>query len=168
MVPSEGTVTDLFQCEVRFQEDESRQSPGRLVGTLIRYGVKSSDRAEMFMPESLYWPKEGILIDEQHNRAAPILRATPFLEGQELKVDAPVPDTQRGRDAITNVRAGVLTGLSVTFHSEKETRSKGIREIRRAFLPRAGLVDVGSYKEATVEIRRKVFDLNREDLLRWL
>ena len=60
------------------------------------------------MAGSLYFPENGILIDEQHNRSAPILRVKPVLEGRTLTVSGRLPDTQRGRDAGTNIKEGVL------------------------------------------------------------
>ena len=47
----------------------------------------------------------------------------------------------------------MLTGLSVEFRSEAEGKRGPLREIRRALLGAAGLVDTASYKESTVEIR---------------
>ena len=123
---------------------------------------------EMFMADSLHFPPAGIILDEQHNRSAPIMRVQPVLSGKTLSVSGRIPDTTRGRDAATNIREGVLTGLSVTFYAEKEERRGGVRKILRAFCPRAGLVDSGSYSEALVEVRAKVWQLSQEDLLRWL
>ena len=119
---------DKLVCEVRYQEDETRQSPGRLTGTLVTYEERASDRRELFKAGSIRWPETGIVINEQHNRQAPIVRAVPFLDGTEVKIDTPLPDTQRGRDAATNLREGVLTGLSLEFYAEQgkcEERSPG-------------------------------------------
>ena len=161
-------MADEILMEVRFEQDPDRQGPGLLTGTLMIYGSKASDRQEMFMPGSLHFPEKGIVIDEQHNRQAPIMRVQPVLSGKTLSVSGRLPDTTRGRDAATNIREGVLTGLSVTFHAEREERRGGVRKILRAFCPRAGLVDSGSYSEALVEVRSKVWQLSQEDLLRWL
>ena len=62
-----------------------------------------------------------------------------------MKIDAAVPNTVRGRDAVTNIREGVWTGLSVEFHSRSEGRRGNLREIRSAYLGAAALVDVGAY-----------------------
>ena len=43
-------------------------------------------------------------LNEQHNRQAPIMRFTPELDGKELRIDAALPDTQRGRDAATMIK----------------------------------------------------------------
>ena len=69
------------------------------------------------------------------------MRFTPALDGKELRIDAALPDTQRGRDAATMIKNGTFTGLSIEFRSELEGRSAGVREIRRAHLAAAALVD---------------------------
>ena len=60
----------------------------------------------------------------------------PRLEGDALTIDVPLPNTARGRDAATNVREGVLTGLSVAFKAIREGRRGKLREIRQAVLVR--------------------------------
>ena len=159
---------DTLTCEIRFAEDPSRMSPGRLTGTLLTYETRAGDRPELFARGALHWPENGIVINDQHDRRAAIVRAIPFLDGDELKIDAPLPDTQRGRDAATNVREGVLTGLSVEFHAEQEGRRDGLREIRRAFMPAAGLVDSPSYRGSVVEVRGESQDHWKRTLLRRL
>ena len=99
---------DELVFEIRQADDPTRESAGRITGVLMRYEERARDRPEVFARASLSWPAEGIVINEQHNRLAPILRAIPFLDGDEVKIDAPVPNTTRGRDAITNIREGVL------------------------------------------------------------
>ena len=39
---------DELRCAIEYREDESRQSPGRIVGVLIAYGERALDRAEKF------------------------------------------------------------------------------------------------------------------------
>ena len=143
-----------IRCAIELRQDETRQGPGRIVGTLIKYGERAHDRAETFAPGALRWPEGGIILNEQHNRQAPILRFTPELDGAELRIDAQLPDTQRGRDAATMIRNGTLTGLSIEFLAESEGRAAGVREVRRAVLAGAALVDSPSYK-TTVEVRSK-------------
>ena len=76
----------------------TRESPGVLSGVLMHYGTKARDRPEMFEMNSLHWDPSGIIIREQHNRQAPILRAVPYLEGRELRINSPLLNTTRGRD----------------------------------------------------------------------
>ena len=161
---------DSLLCEVRFEVDETRLSPGRLVGTLVTYEVRAKDRPELFTRGALSWPDGGIVVNEQHNRQAPIVRAVPFLDGDALKIDAKLPDTSRGRDAAVNVREGVLTGLSVEFYARQEGRRAGLREIRAASLVAAGLVDSPSYGDSLAEVRERsgpFWQLDSESL-RWL
>ena len=161
---------DNLLIEVRYVEDDTRQSPGRLTGTLLTYGEQSRDRPELFRAGALAWDDGGIIINEQHNRAAPIVRTIPFLVENELRIDTPLPNTQRGRDAATNVKDGLLTGLSVEFAKNGLVASmvNGIREIRSARLVAAGLVDLASYKGSTVEIRQGNAATNLELVLPWL
>ena len=60
-------MKDTIDVELRFSEDESRQSPGILTGTLMTYETRASDRPEKFEQDSLEWAKDGIVIYEQHN-----------------------------------------------------------------------------------------------------
>ena len=160
---------ESLACEVRYEVDESRLSAGRLRGVIIRYEKQAGDRKEIVARGAFYWRDGGIVINDQHRRESAILRTVPFLDGDDVKIDAPLPDTQAGRDAATNVRDGVLTGLSVEMVTEAEGRRQGLREIRRARLVRAGLVDDPSYKDSKVEIRAhgSYWQLDRE-MLRWL
>ena len=150
-------ASDLIKFEVRYAEDETRASPGRMVGTLLTYETRAADRPEMFTRGALRWQAHGIIIDEQHNREAPILRAVPFVDGDTVKIDQRVPDTQRGRDAVTNVREGVFTGLSVTFKAIQQEYRGALRVIRQAYLGRAALVDDPSYGDSLVEVRAKLW-----------
>ena len=80
---------------MEFRQDESRESPGLLAGVLMTYGTKAADRPEMFLQDSLHWPAEGILIREQHNRQAPIVKVVPYVEGREVRINAPLLNDTR-------------------------------------------------------------------------
>ena len=155
---------------LEYRQDETRESPGMLSGVLMHYGTKARDRPEMFEMNSLHWDPSGIIIREQHNRQAPILRAVPYLEGRELRINSPLLNTTRGRD-ISEAMKGpnpLFSGLSVEFQAEKESRRGGVRVITSALLGGAALVDSPSYKDSLVEVRSKSWQLSQEDLLRWL
>ena len=157
---------DELRCLLEFRADESRQSPGRIVGTLLTYELRARDRAEVFASGALTWEEDGIVLNEQHNRKAPIFRFVPVVEDNEVRIDAALPDTMRGRDAATMIRNGTLRGLSVEFRSLKEHRSAGVRRITSAHLGGAGLVDSGSHGNQ-VEVRsKKVLTPGR--ILGWL
>ena len=151
---------DEIRCSIEVRADETRQSPGRIVGTLVTYGQPASDRPERFAPGALSWEERGIVLNEQHNRQAPILRFVPVVDGAEVRIDAPLPDTQRGRDMATMIRNGTMTGLSIEFRAVSERRIAGVREVGAARLLGAAVVDSGSYKGG-LEIRRREADRKR-------
>ena len=45
---------DTFDCEIRFEEDASKLSPGRLTGTLLTYEQRAGDRPEVFAAGALH------------------------------------------------------------------------------------------------------------------
>ena len=141
-----------IRCAIEYRADDTRQSPGRIVGTLLTYEQRASDRAEVFADGALRWDDGGVVLNEQHNRQAPIMRFTPTVEGQEVRIDAALPDTQRGRDAATMVRNGTMRGLSIEFRALEEGRRAGMREVRAARLLGAALVDDPSYR-GQLEVR---------------
>ena len=157
-------MSEQFSCEVRFEEDPTRQSPGRLTGTLIEYEKRAKNLAEMFGEGSLEWDDGGVLITEQHSRSQPIVRAIPFVDGRSVKIDVPLPNTARGRDTAVNVREGVLQGLSVEFVAQQVERRNGMRFIKRARLVRASVVDSPEYAGSGVEVRHQAHEDNRPRL----
>lgn len=160
-------MSEQLLCEIRFAIDETREGPGRLTGVLVTYERRAADRPEIVKANAFRWPTAGIVINAQHDRKAAVVRAVPFVDGLDLRIDAKLPDTSAGRDAAVNVREGLWTGLSTEFHAEQTTRVGGVREIRQAILTAAALVDLPSYAEATVEVRQRYWQIDRE-ILRWL
>ena len=75
--------------------------------------------------------------------------------GDQVVLDAPLPDTTAGRDAAAEIRSGLLPGLSVEFRATRERMAGGVRRIRSALLTGAGLVDSPSYSGSTVEVRQR-------------
>ena len=144
-----------IRCALEVREDTTREHAGILTGTLLTYGERASDRPEQFEAGALSWPADGVVLREQHDRKQPLARFTPTVEGNEVRVAIPLPDTQRSRDALTNVRAGVFRGLSVEFRAVSERYEAGVRVITAAALGGAGLVDDPSYKGSRVEVRDK-------------
>ena len=141
-------------CQIEIRQDESRLSPGRVCGTLLTYGERALDRPEVFAVGSIDWPEVGIILNEQHNRQSPIVRFVPRVEGRALLIDQPLPDTTRGRDMAIMVRNGTLQGLSIEFRPLKESTVGGVRNISKAVLTGAALVDAGSYR-TSVELRER-------------
>ena len=149
-------MSDFINIPVEIRQDEKdKQSPGRLTGVLMAYGQGASDRREEFMPGSLEWPEGGIVLNEQHNRQAPIMRVIPEIRGDNIVIDSPLPDTQRGRDMAVMIRNKTLTGLSIEFRAITDRIVNGVRKISKAALLGAGLVDCPSYEAAKVAVRNK-------------
>ena len=123
-------------------------------GTILTYGERASDRAEVFEPGSLFWPDEGIVLNRQHTRAAPIMRIIPEVRENVVVVDVPLPDTVAGRDAAAEVRAKLFRGLSMEFRAVRQAYVNGVRRIQEAVLAGVALVDTPSYGGSTAEVRR--------------
>ena len=154
-------MADEFRCAIELRADESMASPGRLVGTLLTYGQRAGDRAELFEPGALTWPANGIVLRRQHVREAPIARVIPELRGNDVVIDYPLPDTTAGRDAAIEVRNGTLPGLSLEFRATAQRYVGGLRRISAAILTGAGLVDDPSYKGSRVEVRARRSGMRR-------
>ena len=147
-------MNDTIIVDVYFDAGDSYASPGRLTGILATFGELASDRPDVFDRGSLVWDDGGFVLNEAHNRQAPITRITPTLDGDTLRVDHALPPTQRGRDAATLVADKTLTGLSVELDrgSIRATTRNGIRHISHARIVGAGLVDKAAFTGSTVEV----------------
>lgn len=159
---------DEIRCSIEVREDEGK--PARLVGTLMAYGERAKDRPEVFEVGSLKWDAaNGIVLNRQHQRSAPILRLHPVEVEGRLVVDEVIPDTVAGRDALAEIRSGLFRGLSIEFRAVRQTIVGGVRRIGDAVLSAAALVDSGSYEAAVVEARakaeRSASDLHTQEFL---
>ena len=152
-----------IRCNVELR-DGTGDSPGRLTGTLMKYGSAGVRGREVFAPGSLKWPDNGIRIDLDHASSpargsvqAPIMRVLPEVseDGAEVRIDAPLPDTQAARDLAVLMRAEppVYSGLSVEFHSLREHNAAGQRIVDDARLDGAALTDAPAYPDTSVEVR---------------
>ena len=146
---------DEIRIAVEIRAAEARVGPGRLFGVLMEYGKRARDRAELFEAGSLTWPEDGVIVNRQHTRAAPILRVVPIVDGDKVRIDAPLPDTSAGRDAAAEIRSVLFRGLSVEFKATAQTIVGGVRRITEAVLSGAAIVDSPSYAAASVEVRAK-------------
>ena len=134
-------MSDEIRCAIELRADDSRESPGIIVGVLLRYGERASDRPEVFEADSLTFADGGLILNRQHERRNPIMRFTPELRGRELVIDARLPNTTAGRDAASEVRSGLMRGLSIEFIAKREENRGGLRTILAGELRGAGLVD---------------------------
>ena len=153
-------MRDEIRCSITV-EDRAEGSP-RLIGVLMPFNTLAQDRAELFEVGSLSWPESGIIVNRMHQRASPIMKVVPIVEGNEVRIDAEIPSTAAGIDCLAEVRSGLLTSLSVEFRAVKQTIVLGVRRISEAILTGAGLVDAGSYAEAVVEARQAEAERDRD------
>ena len=142
-----------IRCALELRADASMTSPGRLFGVLMSYGEKASTRLETFAQDALKWPADGIVLRRQHQRGQPIMRVVPELRGNQVVIDAPLPETSAGRDAAAEIRGGLFRGLSVEFSATSQRFAGGVRQIQGALLKGAGLVDSPDYVGSRVEVR---------------
>ena len=142
------------RCAIEIREDDSRTSPGRLTGTLIQTGRVAGDRREVFTPGSIRWPANGIRLLAEH-RGRMVGRFEPIVDGSEIRIDYPLPDTALGREVAAEVRAGRKAGMSVEFYSTDEAQVQGVREVRGALVDAAAVVESPAYQQARVEVRER-------------
>ena len=157
----EDLIVDEIRCAIQLRADDTRETPGRIVGVLLRYGERSSDRPEVFAPDSLTFADGGLVLNRQHERRNPIMRFTPELRGRELVIDAKLPNSTAGRDAAIEIKSGLMRGLSVEFIAKREELRGGLRTILSGVLRGAGLVDSPSYSGSSVAVRHRVGRVER-------
>ena len=141
-------------CALDFHADHA--GPGRITGTLITYGETSADsRRHVFTPGSLHWDPAGVVLNRQHSDSSPIARILPQTDGDRLMVDHSLPDTAAGRDAATEVRNGLLIGLSAEVRVEKDRHEAGRRLIERAELAGAAIVTRPAFRSTAVTVHER-------------
>ena len=147
-------MTDTFTVPIECRADKSREGPGRIVGTILETGRVASDRREVFAANAPIFPSTGVELLRGHHGDA-VLMFDPIVDGATIQIDAPLPDTQIGRQVAAEVRSGERSGLSIEFVPLIEARVSGVRELRSALIQAAALVPLGSYTQATAEIRER-------------
>ena len=160
----------LFYAAIQYAEDSTRESPGRIRGVLVKYGEIASDgRNHVYQQDSLTWPERGIILNESHDQKQLIKRFSPYVLGDEVRVDFPLPPTQRGRDMAYLVKDGTFSGLSMEVSRESivATYQKGIRYVSKAKLVAAALVSEPAFSGSTVEVNAKR-EVNHLGVLAWL
>ena len=147
-------MTDEIRCAIECREDDTRQGPGRLVGTVLTYGQRAKDRPELFERGALTWPAEGRRLEPPARARRADHARDPEVRGEAIVIDQALPDTTAGRDAAAEVRQGLMTGLSVSFQAARQEHRAGVRRIHAATMTAVGLVDSPSY-DAPVEVRQR-------------
>ena len=137
-------------------------SPGTIAGPVVVYsdvatlpgGVRESINPGAFGDVS----KVDAIAHYFHDRSQPLGRTNggglTLLDSPEmLWAELELPNTQRGRDAATEVRAGILQGYSSEFlPGRKQTTGMNVR-IMDGVLRGVGLVDIPAYRRSQVSVR---------------
>lgn len=101
-----------------------------------------------------------VRLDVQHQREEPLARTGGGgLEldddNRSLRVRAELVDTQRARDTMALVRAGVLRGLSVEFMPTQSRFESDLEVIEKAELRAVGVVDRGAYPQSVIDAAKR-------------
>ena len=161
--------------EIRYSSMQLAGGEGRLVGVIMRYGELGQGPGgmpERFLPGA-FGPDVGtqdVILNSMHLRPFPLARTSGGgLELTDsdsmLSMTADLTRTQPGREALEQVKAQVLRGLSVEFTAREERQAGGTREIVRARLDDLGLVDRAAYSGSTIEVRQEARQRNIPKLL---
>ena len=148
-------MTTEIRCAIECRDDDDMASPGRLTGTLIRYGERAgAGRAELFERDSLTWDPAGIVLTRQHAKGAPIMRVVPDRSGRRRGDRRGVAGFDRWalggcRGSLRSPRASVRRVSRAALQSYQG----GVRRIKRAALVGAGLVWNPEYAGSRVEVR---------------
>ena len=131
-------------------ELELRQEGRELVGVILQEGrAATGGRAEVFAPNSVQWPADGIDILPMH-RGAPAVKAIP-----ERQPDGRISIRAAATDALRQAYAEGRRHLSVEFHAIRHTFTKGgVREIQKAMVVAAAMVKTPEYSMAVAELRQ--------------
>ena len=132
-------------------ELELRQEGRELVGVIVQEGrAATGGRAEVFSPNSVQWPADGIDILPEH-RAESEVKVIP-----ERQEDGRISIRARATDALRQAYAEGRRYLSVEFHALREVRTQGgVREIQKAMVVSAAMVKNPEYNMAVAELRQQ-------------
>ena len=136
--------------EVRGEDDAPR-----LYLTAIAAGEQADDRLEVFdaLPTQ---PAGGVLIGRLHPaNKAPVMRATLEARDGALILDAPLPDTQAGRELAIEVRNKTLPMASIEFQALADRVVGGVRRISQSIVSAVALVPLGAFTGSVAEVRRR-------------
>lgn len=149
---------DEIRCSVDFLPDETRQGPGRIVGTILRFGeqIVHTKGPEQFEARSLAFSDDGVVLYDSHDvePRKPVHIFTPIQTDTEARIDALLPDTPAGRRLAERFRNGTYKGLSIEFRAVSERYVDGVRRVSKAFLGGVAAVESPAY-QTPVEIRSK-------------
>ena len=148
--------------ERRYAELRAAAEGRTLSGDVVVYGEVSTGLPwrERIEPGA-FQPLGDVRLNLQHQRTVLLARTGGgglVLEDgpNALRMRAELPSTTAADDTLALVRAGVLRGLSVEMHPQRERQIGGVRSIAKATLTGLSVVDSGAWTSARVEAREEV------------
>ena len=140
-----------LECELRAEEGDSRV----VRGVAVRYGDKARiwDYTEKIRAGALKLPSKASNLTIQHDRAMPV-GLLEYEDGDDaLRISSDIATGPRGDQALADIRAGLLRGLSIEFMPRNDvvdSKKKEI-EITDAELFRVSLVDDPAYPKSKLK-----------------
>ena len=134
-----------------------------IMGTAVRYGdeAKIYGFRERIVKGALRMPPDVWNMTLQHDRALP-LGLGEFVEDDDaLRARCEMPEGMRQDQALGDVKAGTLRGMSLEFYVrcerliEMDDEKGDLYEIQDAQVLRLSLVDDGAYSESKLEFKQE-------------
>ena len=142
-------IEKTVSAEVEIREVAGRK---RLEGTLIQEGRVGRVRAEVFAPNSIRWPGEGVGILVEHRSHPEVLAMPVRLPDGRIQVST------RATEKMIQAVEGGKNGMSIEFHALQESRNgsnPSVREIQSALVVNAALVANPEYGQGRAELRQQ-------------
>ena len=139
---------------------ECRSDGRRLSGPALLWGETSATHRERFLPGSISLDSNIKWLDLDHDERLVLASTDSRLafktdsKGLHLEADLS-PRLPLLNEAISSVKNGKRTGLSIEFRAVEERQENGVRIIEKALLAGVGLVRDPSYESSRVEARAK-------------
>ena len=130
-----------------------------IAGLILPYGEKAklAGFTEEFKPGAFANLPTDLILNRQHDRAQPLARTPDSVTltetDQGIQIEADLSKTQPAREALEEVRAGILRGFSVEFRALRDSWLGKHRIVEKAVLVDVALVDRPAYEGATVKRR---------------
>ena len=151
----------MGDIEYRFAELRFDEPSRKVGGAVVRYddravlapGIEERINAGAFGDVQ----EIQVPVTIQHERSRLIGRtgsnATLSDTGKALEMAMTMPQTRDGDDAMTLIRDGILTGISVEMRVEDDVWANRTRTIRRARMIGYSLVSNPAYRKSELELR---------------
>ena len=140
-------IEKTVSAEIEIREVEGVR---RLEGTLIQEGRVGRVRAEVFAPNSIRWPGEGVGILVEHRSQPEVLAMPVRLPDGRIQVST------RATEKMIQAVEGGKNGMSIEFHALQEHRNRSnVREIQSALVVNAALVANPEYGQGKAELRQQ-------------